>query len=273
MKDFIPAHQLPESYANNSIWFVFQDGLLWVNAKGKGIDTFPTFQVIGARSLNGLQPGIAGQFKGRDCYYMVVDHWHNAPRGFEFVNIRSLYDVTGAGLFQLTGHVQQIAHWDQSNRFCGRCGHAMDQKQDERAKHCSHCHLVVYPRISPAVIVAITRGDQILLASNARFKGHIHSILAGFVEVGESLEECIHREIMEEANIEVGDLRYFDSQPWPFPDSLMIGFFAKYKSGELKIDGKELTTAGWYSKDNLPELPLPFSIARRMIDYWLEVER
>jgi NAD+ diphosphatase len=128
----------------------------------------------------------------------------------------------------------------------------------------------VFPRISPAVIVLIERGDHVLLARASHFPEGMHSVVAGFVEPGESLEETVSREIEEETGILVEDVRYFGSQPWPFPDSLMIGFTARYASGEIRIDGKEIVDAGWFSVDDLPEIPGKVSIARKLIDWFIE---
>ena len=134
---------------------------------------------------------------------------------------------------------------------------------------CPACNRVYYPRISPAVIVLVTRGEEALLARNSRFPLPFFSTLAGFSEVGESLEETLVREVREEVGIDVGDVRYFGSQPWPFPNSLMIGFFAEYRSGELKLDPDEIAEAAWFKREELPMVPPPVSIARKLIDAWL----
>ena len=139
-----------------------------------------------------------------------------------------------------------------------------------RAKECCRCGHLVFPRISPAVIVLIERGDEVLLARAARFADGFYSVLAGFVEPGESLEEAVSREVEEESGITVKDIRYFGSQPWPFPDSLMIGFTARYAAGELRIDGKEILEGQWFSVDDLPRIPGKISIARRLIDWFIE---
>ncbi len=138
-----------------------------------------------------------------------------------------------------------------------------------RAKECPDCGLVIFPRLSPAIIVLVEKEGKILLAKAVRFKEDIYSILAGFVEPGETLEEAVEREVREEVGIAIKDIRYFGSQPWPFPDSLMIGFLAKYKSGRIKIDKEEIVDAGWFSPENLPNIPGNISIARRMIDWFL----
>jgi NAD+ diphosphatase len=140
----------------------------------------------------------------------------------------------------------------------------------ERGLQCPACGLTAYPRLTPAVIVRVSRGDELLLAQGVRFPGAFYSVLAGFVEPGESLEDTIHREILEEVGVEVTDLRYFGSQPWPFPHSLMIGFTAEYAGGQLRPAPDELRDAGWFRWDALPLLPGRLSIARRLIDAFVE---
>jgi NAD+ diphosphatase len=163
----------------------------------------------------------------------------------------------------------QIVEWDRTHRFCSRCGEPTERMVNERARRCARCGLLAFPRLSPAVIVRVLRDDQILLGHNRAFPPGLYSVLAGFVEPGETLEETVEREIFEEVGIEVTDLRYFASQPWPYPNSLMLGFTARHAGGEIRVDQQELADARWFSRDNLPELPGKLSIARRLIDDWL----
>ena len=171
----------------------------------------------------------------------------------------------------MAGRAFQVVQWDRTHRFCGRCGRATVHHERDRARQCPGCGLVSYPRVSPAVIVLVSRGDRFLLARNASFPGKRYSIIAGFVEAGETLETAVIREIREEVGIEVRNVAYFGSQPWPFPHSLMVGFTAEHASGEIAIDGEEIVDAGWYSPDpeQLPELPNRISISRRLIDSFL----
>jgi NAD+ diphosphatase len=134
---------------------------------------------------------------------------------------------------------------------------------------CPSCGLALYPRIAPAIIVLVRRGDEALLAHNVHFPEGLYSTLAGFSEVGESLEETVHREVREEVGIEIGNIRYFGSQPWPAPHSLMVGFTAQWTSGEIRVDAKEIADARWFAADELPQLPTSFSVARKLVDAWL----
>jgi NAD+ diphosphatase len=187
-----------------------------------------------------------------------------------FEGLRLLYGLLEEDAFKVALRAMHLVEWDRTSRFCGRCGARTEPRGEERAKQCTGCGTLIFPRISPAVIVLIERGDQVLLARAARFPESLYSVLAGFVEPGESLEETVHREIEEETGILVKDVRYFGSQPWPFPDSLMVGFTARYKSGEIRVDGKEILDARWFSVDDLPQIPGRVSIARKLIDRFIE---
>jgi len=165
-----------------------------------------------------------------------------------------------------------VVDFERTHRFCGRCGVPTEPVSGERARRCSACKLTAYPRISPAVIVLLRKGSRALLARAAHFPLPFFSTLAGFVEIGETLEDTCAREIREEVGVEVGRLRYFGSQPWPFPHSLMVAFIAEYAGGEIRVDGKEIVEANWFAPDALPLVPPRASIARRMIDAWVAEE-
>jgi NAD+ diphosphatase len=168
--------------------------------------------------------------------------------------------------FALAGRATQLLDWQKNHRYCGRCSAPTAMKPDEFVMVCPSCGLMAYPRISPAVMVLISRGDDLLLARSPHFRSGMFSALAGFVEAGETLEQCAVREVREEVGVEITNLRYFQSQPWPFPDSLMLAFFADYAGGEITPDPSEIEEAGWFPRNNLPPLPDPVSIARRLID-------
>ena len=185
------------------------------------------------------------------------------------MELRNVYRALGPERFRLAGIANQLVHWSLTSRFCGRCATPTERAAEERAMRCPACGLLAYPRISPAVIVLVRRGREALLARGASFPVPFYSTLAGFVEVGETLEDTVAREIREEVGIEVDRIHYFGSQPWPFPHSLMIGFTAEWKSGELAPDPREILDAGWFPADALPTIPPRLSIARRMIDAWV----
>ena len=184
--------------------------------------------------------------------------------------MRALFGLLDENLIWVAGRANQLVDWRRIHRYCGRCGHATEDKPDERARICPRCGLINYPRLSPAIIVAVVKGDRILLARNKRFRRPFYSVLAGFVEPGETLEECVAREVGEEVGISLANIRYFGSQPWPFPNSLMVGFVAEHAGGEIAVDNRELTDARWFSAGNLPPIPPRISIARRLIDWFVE---
>jgi NAD+ diphosphatase len=193
-----------------------------------------------------------------------------APEPFEVAGLRDLFAPLGEASWHTAGRAVQLADWVATHRFCGRCATPTERVQGERCMRCPSCGLLAYPRIAPAVIVLVRRGDQALLARGARFPLPFYSTLAGFVEVGESLEQTVHREIREEVGVEVDRVRYFGSQPWPFPHSLMVGYNAEWTSGDIVADGSEILDAQWFSADALPAIPPRLSIARRLIDAWLD---
>ncbi|MBN2322923.1 MAG: NAD(+) diphosphatase [Spirochaetes bacterium] len=212
------------------------------------------------------------------CYLAVSEGLDIKESGLQdtrilFSGLRSLLGFFDDELFRTAGIASQTAYWLRTHRYCGRCGRRTVLSENERALVCSRCGLASYPRISPAIIVAITRNRKILLARSRRFRTGLYSVLAGFVEPGENLEGCLQREVLEEVGITVTDIRYFASQPWPFPHSLMIAFTARYSDGEIVPDPSEIVDAGWFDKDMLPEIPPHGTIARRLIDWFVDTKR
>ena len=246
-------------------WFVFDNGHLLVRDDGSRYMVPTTAEL----ALLGLSPHHT-QYLGRlgevDCLSGDVRAGISLPEGWRFLGLRRLFDRIDPDLLRVAVRAVQIVAWDRNTQFCGRCGQATQLKPDERAKLCPNCDLTTYPRISPAIIVAVTKGDTLLLARAHRHPPGFHSVLAGFVEPGETLEEAVEREIKEEVGLEVRNIRYFGSQPWPFPDSLMLAFTAEYAGGEIVLEETEIAAAGWYRAENLPLVPPPVSIARALID-------
>ncbi len=223
---------------------------------------------------NGIIEEYIGGYDGHNCYCTRIQEQLECPEGFKLVELRELTPQTGdPGLFILAGAANHILHWRSMNQFCGRCGHKTRRKEEERAFVCDHCGNAIYPRISPATITAIVRGDEILLAHNRNFAPGLFSLIAGYVEPGESLEQCVEREIREEVGIKVKNIRYFSSQPWSFPDSLMMAFLADYDSGEIDVDQVEIVEAGWFQADQLPFIPSSDSVAGKMIRWFRDTAR
>ncbi|MEL7227061.1 MAG: NAD(+) diphosphatase [Cyanobacteria bacterium J06576_12] len=191
------------------------------------------------------------------------------PAEFEVQNLRLLYGELPEDLFAIAARAVQIVEWDRTHQFCGHCATPTIQLPTERAKRCPACKLRQYPKLSPAVIMLVYRGNDLLLARAPRFREGMHSVLAGFVEPGESLEETVAREVKEEVGVTVKNIRYFGSQPWPFPKSLMVGFTAEYDSGTITPDPIEIEAADWFSPGSLPPVPGKLSIARKLIDWFV----
>jgi NAD+ diphosphatase len=219
------------------------------------------------------KPGLVeylGQIGTAPCYAAEQTKDTPLPEGWVVAGVRDLYGRIPDEDVAVASFAVRIIGAAKTSRFCGRCGHETVPVLAERAKRCPVCGLVTYPRISPAIIVLIARGEEILLARSSRFPAGMHSLIAGFVDPGETLEHAVRREVGEEVGITVKNVRYFASEPWPFPDSLMIAFVADYATGEIAIDNNEIVAAGWFGRDNLPELPKKLSISRALIDRWVE---
>jgi len=266
---FEPAFNALQPKADGDLWFIIHEEKLAVKKDGDGYSV-PRFsdvkQVQG--SLDGAQ--YFGLKDGSSCFLADLPDPGMLVDGFEFRGIFELLGFLEDELLLVAGCAAQLIRWGRSHKYCGQCGRPTEEKTDERAKTCPDCGLNCYPRLSPAVIVAVVKDDKLLLATSPRFRTSFWSVLAGFVEPGETLEECVIREVQEEVGILVKNVRYFDSQPWPFPDSLMLGFTAEYAEGEIKTDGAEILDAEWFAADNLPNIPPKVSIARRLIDWFVD---
>lgn len=207
-----------------------------------------------------------GSRDGTPCYALDLDTLPETPANVQTVPVRLAVGYLHNTAFAAGCRAKELLHWRRQHKFCGHCGEKLGESKNDVALVCPKCGERFYPQLAPAVIVAVTRGDEILLAHNRNFLPEIHGLIAGFVEAGENIEEAIAREIMEETGVTVGNIRYFSSQCWPFPNSLMLGFYADYVSGEAHPDGTELETLGWFHTDHLPKIPPVGSIARRIIE-------
>jgi NAD+ diphosphatase len=207
-----------------------------------------------------------GELAGIPCFAQLLVDGDGPPEGTDPIALRQLFGALPDDDFSIAGRAMGITAWDRDHRHCGRCGAPTERSQTERVRTCSHCGHGAYPRLSPAIIALVERDGRALLARNARFALPFFSTLAGFVEVGESLEAAVAREIHEEAGIAIADIRYFGSQPWPFTGSLMVGFTARWAAGDIVADPREIADAAWFAPDELPRIPPKLSIARELID-------
>ena len=266
---FKPDFKVPPNQGEPALWFILDNGRLLTKIHADQLRIPDTADLEGLR----IAPSHAvylGSLDGQPCYAGALENGSFSDESFKLTNLRTLFGLIPDELIWIAGRANQLIYWNLTHRYCGKCGHETVDKAEERAKECPRCHHVNYPRLSPAVIVAIIKDNRILLARNRSFKIPFYSVLAGFVEPGESLEDCVSREIKEEVGITVKNIRYFGSQPWPFPDSLMIGFVAEHAAGEIVIDGSEILDAAWFAKDNLPKIPPKISIARQLIDWFTQ---
>ncbi len=200
---------------------------------------------------------------------MEVSSGQLRQNGYEFIGLRQSFYHLPRPLYLKAGKCQELLYWDQNTRFCGCCGGQMKMSTDI-SKRCTECGKEVWPQLATAVIVLIRRGDEALLVRGKNFRSDFYGLVAGFVETGETLEEAVHREVKEETGLTITNLRYFGSQPWPYPCGLMVGFNADYVSGDIHLQEEELSRGAWFTKDNLPTIPEKLSIARMIIDDWLE---
>jgi len=268
-RDFVPSLIPNDSQASDAWWFIFSGYRLLVEISNKqaAIPVIGKPEDIGVDVIRTLY---LGSFRGHPCYAAEGAGNNEKSSGAVFQELRSLFDSLEDGFFNVALAAVHLIEWDKRCQFCSRCRGELKPRTDVRAKECAACGLLEFPRLSPAIIVLIEKGDTLLLAHSARFPGDWFSVIAGFVEPGESLEEAVHREVKEETGIIVKNISYFGSQPWPFPDSLMIGFTAEYESGEIQIDGEEIVEARWFKADALPNVPGKLSIARELIDWFVK---
>ena len=264
-EEFVPGIAPPEPGTGPALWFAFAGDRLLVVERGAGAAVPESTEPLGGEPADGRRLYL-GRLRRHDCFALELPEGTEPGAGLVLEGLRALHGRLSDELFAIAGRAFQIVEWDRTHRFCGRCGEPTERQSEERARRCPGCGLQSFPRLSPAVITLVERGREILLARGRYFPMPWYSTLAGFVEPGESLEEAVAREIKEEVGIDVAEIRYFGSQPWPFPHSLMIGFTARYAGGELRIDESEIADAGWFSPERLPLLPPGLSIARVLID-------
>lgn len=253
-----------------SYWFVFQnDQMLLVGQNHEQL--LLTQDLIAHFSFTFVRQYSLGTMDQTEFFCAEISASDVLPPDVKLVSLRQALEMLDAEWYNAAAKAYSIINWDRNHQFCGRCSTQTEYRATPFERICPACQLVFYPRISPSIIVLIQNGDQLLMARGHHFLPGIYGLIAGFVEAGETLEDAVHREVKEEVGIKVKNLRYFGSQSWPFPDSLMIGFMADYVSGDLKIDPVEIESAGWYRYDQLPGYPsFRLGIARKLIDAYVD---
>lgn len=270
--NFVKSAQAPEIRSDRAYYFVFSNTDILVAEDPAGsLDqvSIPCLPEKAAADMGLDSFRFFGTYNRTDCYCARINHG-NLPGKHRLINLRALYGKVDTDFWSISGYARQIHDWNLNFQFCGRCGQKTYAEKNEHARVCQGCRLISYPRISPAIITAVVKDDRILLARGVNFPDKkMFSVLAGFVAPGETLEDCARREIYEESGIKIKNIRYFKSQPWPFPDSLMIGFTAEYAGGSISIDTTEILEAGWFTKDNIPLIPGKQSIAGELIEWFV----
>ncbi|VVC77266.1 NADH pyrophosphatase [Aquicella siphonis] len=250
-------------------WFIFQNDRLLL-MKNSVPARFPDLHWLSRFKPDFLRQYKLGIFNTIDCFCAELDARAALPDEVEPVPLRKAFEILGNDWYAAAAKAYSVINWDKNHQYCGRCGHATRHKPGTFERVCDTCGLSLYPRISPSIIVLIQKDDKILMSRSPHFPPGAFGLIAGFVEVGESIEDAVHREVKEKVDIQIKNLRYFGSQSWPFPDSLMIGFTAEYASGDIHIDRQEIEAADWYRYDNLPGRPSSsISIAKKLIDYFI----
>ena len=267
---FIPAVQAQQPATAQAWHFVFVDGKLLLPETAADSSS-STLAYHLSPQLSPHSAGVfstdttrhyLGQLDGLDCWTHTLPQ---APAGWHPTPLRAAMMQMPAPLMGLAGRAAQVLEWDRAHRFCGVCATPTVLHGQDRARHCPACRHVVYPRLSPAMMVLVTRGRELLLARSPHYAPGMFSALAGFVEAGESLEDCVHREVAEEVGVTVQNLRYYGSQSWPFPHSLMLAFTAEWTGGEIVPEAQEIEAAAWFDVAALPGIPARFSVAGHLI--------
>jgi NAD+ diphosphatase len=267
---FVPAKNGDQSAERRGTWLLVQENALFLHAEGEEGT---------ARLPHGLLPDdfdgkvdpvvYLGTYRGAPCWAAAVAHGLEVPSGFQRESLLPIQTRLTDDTLSLGGLALQAIHWEVTSRHCPRCGAATSPIGGEWGKRCPRCAYEHYPHLHPAIIVLVRDGDRVLLTRKAFWPAGRYGLIAGFVDVGESLEGAAQREVREEVGVEICDLRYVGSQYWPFPSQLMLGFTATYSHGDLRINRSELEDARWFSVRDLPDLPPKLSIARFLLDHWL----
>ena len=267
-KEYLPHFQPPAERSNSALWFAFHEGRMLVRMH-EDKPSLMTCTHPSAHGLETVQEHYLGTYGGEHCYaaeLAAAQVEQAAPEGHAMLGLRDLLGHVDDTLAGISGRAFQILDWNRNHKYCGRCGAETVVRNNERACTCALCKRTTYPPVAPVIMILIKDGRRLLLARKVGWGNTRYSALAGFVEPGETLESTVIRETREEVGVEIKNIQYFGSQPWPFPNNLMIAFTADYAGGPVKPDGVEIEEATFFDVDDLPNLPPGISISRRMIN-------
>ncbi len=260
---FEPGTRAPEKFENSFHIVISDDEILAPDTGPWRPMTSDEYRWIG---IDEVAQHFLGNIGGIPVFVNEVDPEADNPEGYEFETLWSFLGRVDEAIFYLLGRAKQVVEWYRNHQFCGQCGKPTGDAESDRSRKCHDCGILFYPRLSPSIIVLISRGEEMLLAKHANARSNFYSTLAGFVEPGETIEEAVHREVYEEVGLKVKNLRYFNSQSWPFPNSLMLGFHAEYDSGDIVLQAEEIAEAKWFHYTELPHRPAMVSISGWLID-------
>ncbi|WP_455586857.1 NAD(+) diphosphatase [Bacteroides sp.] len=257
------------NHTAQSWWCVFYKDQLLLEKKRNGTFAIPYGEIPPITIEKQTTVHDITILEGENCKAYSLSFPVEESDQYVMIGLRASYEHLPLSHYQTAGKAHEILYWDRNSRFCSACGTPMEQKE-AIMKRCPKCGQEVYPAISTAILVLVRKEDSLLLVHAHNFKGTFNSLVAGFLETGETLEECVVREVKEETGLDVKNITYFGNQPWPYPSGLMVGFITDYAGGEIRLQDEELSAGDFYTRDNLPELPRKLSLARKMIDWWIE---
>lgn len=259
---------IPENHSGHSRWYIFKNHKILIKKDVKNliVPLLPESEELPFNLINIEFLGIDNN--NNALWFATVEKEDIEFDGYEFKPFREFYKLASHYDFMIAGYAVQIYQWRKDFKYCGKCGEKMIRHKSERAMQCTECKHLSFPRISPAVIVAVKKDDKLLLAHNSKFREGLYSVIAGYIEPGETPEEAARREVLEEVSINIKNLKYIKSQSWPFPDSLMMGYTAEYESGEIIPDKLEIDDAAWFTVEDFKKVIIPgyHAIARWLID-------
>ena len=267
-RDFVSGVQVPDEISE-AWFFPFAENEMLLRFDDTG--NYQPFDLNDEPMIERLhsKKHFMGMHRDTACFAVEIDRSEVSDTEGEFAGLRALFGKTDNNTLALAGRAQQVCEWFRTHQFCGKCGAKTVENVNDRAMACHECKIFSYPRLSPSIIVLVHRGNEVLLARSHRFPEGMYSTLAGFVEPGESIEETLVREVKEEVGVKVHKLEYLGSQPWPFPNSLMLGFHAEYESGDIVLQEDEIADAKWFDINELPDIPGKIAISRWLIDDYL----